>query len=198
MHTQGWIVVAVLVGLVGWFGRAALSEAETGEDAGGQDMAKVMEELAKPGEMHAWLARCNGAWDVTGEFSEEDGSKTAVEGTARFRMILGDRFSQQDLSIRMGEKPYEGIGITGYDNLKKQFTSYWFDSWSTYTSPGVGQRSAEGRTLTLTGAWDMPGSQVPFKYVYTWADDDHFTFRMFMTWEGQEAEVGTLQYSRKE
>ncbi len=198
MCTRAWVVVVAAMGLAGWFGRAAFSGDEPkSEGAGGQDTSEQAKALAAPGEMHAWLAKYDGTWDVRGAFMDEKGARLPAEGTATFRMILGGRYSEQTFSTLVGGKPFDGHGIVGYDNLKKQFFNYWFDSWSTYTFPAFGQRSEDGTSVTLSGTWEFPGLQMPFKHVYTWVDDDHVTFRLLGTIQGQEMEIALLHYTRK-
>ena len=197
MRKHAWIVALVVVGAAGWVGRGAFSDDKKPAEGAEPDMEKVMEELAKPGEMHKWLAKFDGSWDVSSVFHEQDGSTITEKGTATFRMILGGRFSEQVFSGSFKGKPFEGRGLTGYDNLKKQYVNYWFDTMSTYVAPATGPAPEGGKSLTLNGSWEMPGMQMPFKYVLSWVDDKTFTFVMVGSIQGQDVPMGEMTYTRK-
>jgi hypothetical protein len=163
-----------------------------------KEMEQMMEQLARPGEPHRWLARAQGGWAVSGHFLEPNGVKAPICGTACFRMIQGGRWQEQVISTTMKGKRYEGRGLTGYDNAKQRFENVWLDTMSTGHSVAYGQRSADGNTLTLSGEWEMPGGmKLPFKYVSTYVNANHMTFRMYMTMEGKEALMGEIHYTRR-
>ncbi|MCC7138862.1 MAG: DUF1579 domain-containing protein [Planctomycetes bacterium] len=192
----GLFVVAAAV--CGWFGRSAFSEdAPKGGMPTKAEMEKMMETLATPGEMHAWLAQPSGAWDLAGKMYEMDGKTVENKGSATFSMVLGGRFQQQTLSGEFKGKKFEGVGITGYDNLKKQFVNYWFDTMGTAPSVATGQRSADGKTLTLTGTWDMPFGPMPFRYVMTHKSEKEMLFAAFGSRGGQEFPMMEMTYTRK-
>jgi len=198
MSARIWAIALVVVGAAGWLGRGAFSDDEKppeGDDPAA--MEKMMEELATPGEMHKWLAKFDGTWDVAAIFSDMDGSKLNEKGTATFKMMLGGRFSEQTYSGTFKGKTFDGRGFTGYDNLKKQFTNYWFDSMGTAPSVGSGDLSGDGKTLTLTGTWDIPNGTVPFQFVTTWVDAKTFTFTMQMDMGAGLAPMGEMTYTRK-
>lgn len=201
MRVMWWAAPAVVAfGFVA--GRAFSEDAKPAgppkmDPAAIQEMEKLMEQLATPGEQHRWLAKANGGWRVTGHFLEPDGSKSMVCGTACFRMVLGGRWQEQVLTATMKGKRFEGRGMTGYDNAKQRFENTWFDTMSTSHAPAYGQRSEDGKTLTLTGEWEMPGGmKMPFRYVSTYVNDCRMTFQMYMTMEGQEMLMGEIVYSR--
>ncbi len=198
MSMRIWALALVVVGAAGWLGRGAFSDDAKPAGAPSEaEMEKMMEQLATPGEMHAWLAKFNGGWNVTGEFTEMDGSKLPMCGTACIRMVLGGRWQEQIFNATYKRKPFQGRGMTGYDNEKKQFTNFWFDTMSTSTAPATGTLSADGKVLTLAGEWEMMGTKMPFKYVLTSINACRFTFAMSMTMEGKEMAVGHMTYTRR-
>lgn len=199
MQTRVWILTLAVVGLLGWFGRGAFSEEGEGmpSKAEMEQMEKMMEQLATPGEMHQWLAKASGNWTLRGEFHEMDGSKQLMCGRACFRMILGGRWQEQTFSGTYRGKPFGGHGITGFDNEKKQFTNYWFDTMSTSTAPASGTLSEDGTTLTMAGEWEMMGQKMPFRQVITWLNACQMRFQMYMTWQGNESLAGEIVYSRR-
>lgn len=193
----GMVVVAAAV--AGWFGRAAFSE--DAPKGGGMpseaEMERMMEELATPGEMHRWLAASEGSWDIVGKMFQRDGSTVESKGSATISMVLGGRFQHQSFSGAWKDKKFEGFGITGYDNLKKQFVNYWFDSMGTVASVATGQRSEDGKTLTLTGTWEMPIGPMAFRYVMTQKSEKEMVFSAFGSMGGQDFPMMELTYTRK-
>lgn len=198
MKWQGWVTALVVAGVCGWLGRGAFSEDPKPAEGGPsqEEMAKVMEALAKPGEMHEWLAKQDGTWAVTGVFHMGGPEPTKTEGTATFKMILGGRWQQQTYTSKIGEMPFEGHGLTGFDNLKKQFVNYWMDTWGTAASVGAGTLNADKTVLTLKGTWDMPQGQMPFTFVLTCQGDKAFTFNATHTLEGAEQPLFEMTYTR--
>jgi hypothetical protein len=202
MSTRTWWAALVVAATAGWLGNGAFSD--EAKPAGGAPsaadhaaMEKMMEELGKPGDMHAWLAKFNGRWSVRGEFTEMDGSKSAMTGGATFSMTLGGRFSEQRFAGFWKGKRFDGRGFTGYDNGSKKFDAIWLDTMSTSPSISHGQLSADGKSLETSGVWEMPGMKMPFKFVTTWVNDRQFTFTMMMDMgDGKMAPMGVLTYCR--
>jgi hypothetical protein len=195
---RNWIALLVIAAAAcGWFGRHAL-----GEDAPGggmtseSDMEKMMTKLATPGENHAWLAAQEGEYDIV-MTSYGPGGREESKATASVKMVLGGRFQEQRFKGTVHGKPFEGYGLTGYDNLKKEFVNYWFDTMGTAPSIAKGQRSADGKSTTLTGTWDMPGGGMPFTMVTTVTGEKSLTFKMTGTWQGQEAPMMEATYTKK-
>jgi hypothetical protein len=192
-----WIaLLAVAAGLCGWLGRAALGEDAPGGAPGGADAEKWMEDLATPGEMHRWLGAQAGDYDLDLTSYTPKGREES-KATASVRMILGGRFQEQRIRGTMAGKPFEGFGITGYDNAKKEFVYYWFDSMGTSASVARGQRSADGTSVKLDGSWDMPGGAMTFTMTTTVRDERHMGFRMTGTWQGKETPMLEATYTRQ-
>ncbi len=56
-------------------------------------------------------------------------SPPAMAGTTTNSLIFGGRFLKQEVRGTVeGHPPFEGIGITGYDNIRKEYQSVWFDN----------------------------------------------------------------------
>jgi len=52
--------------------------------------------------------------------------------------------------------PFEGIGINGYDNLKKKFVSTWIDNMGTMIVMSTGTFDPATKTFTYMGEMDNP------------------------------------------
>ncbi len=187
----------VAAGACGWFARSASSEDAPKAPAWPPEQQAAMEALAAPGEMHAWLATHVGTYDMDIKTMDPEGKPAAAKATATISMVLGGRFQEQRLTGTFMGKPYEGYGLTGYDNLKKEFVNYWFDTMGTAPSVARGARSADGKSLAMTGSWDMPTGPMPFKQVVEVTGEKTMTFKLTGTMGGTEMTMMEATYTRK-
>lgn len=172
--------------------------------AGGMDEKAMMEAWAKfmtPGAEHKKMEASVGTWETSVK-SWMDPAKPPMEskGTAENRMILGGRFIEQRFTGTMMDQPFEGIGVTGYDNYKKKYVTTWMDSMGTGILYGLGTADATGKTLTFTGEMDDPmqGKTMPYKNMITFIDNDHQTFEMWCPGaDGKMAKMMEIHYIRK-
>ncbi len=58
---------------------------------------------------------------------------------------------QEDFSGEFMGKPFHGIGITGYDNLKKKYVGSWIDDMGTGLFISEGDADAEGFVVHFVG-----------------------------------------------
>ena len=138
-------------------------------------MAKMME-YGTPGEMHKMLASWDGTWTGETTMWEYDGAAPKKStGIGVNKMIMGGKYQHSTHKGEMMGMPFEGEGITAYDNSTKQFTSTWIDNWSTGIMTMKGNWDAGSKTLTFTGSYpDMfrPGKECHMKQVIKVIDDN--------------------------
>ena len=97
-----------------------------------QAMMETYKKLATPGEPHKLLASMAGSWTTqTKSWMEPNKPPMESAGTADMKMLLDGRFLQQEFTGDMMGQPYSGIGIDGYDNLRKSYVSTWIDTMGT-------------------------------------------------------------------
>lgn len=158
---------------------------------------KAMEALGTPGGEHKILAGMAGEWDADVKMwgmGQEEQSK----GASSSKMVFKGRFLQTSYEGTMHGKPYRGVGMMGFDNLKKHYHMSWYDNGSTaaYTMTGTG--SDDGKVLTLTGMWEGPGGmKMNTKFVYTLKDADTFTMEHYTVNGGKETRDMIMTYTRK-
>jgi hypothetical protein len=167
------------------------------------DMQAVMEtyaKLATPGEPHKQLASLAGSWTTkTKEWMEPGKPPMESSGTCDFKMLLDGRFLQQEFIGDMMGQPYSGIGISGYDNLRKRYVATWIDTMGTGIFTMEGTASADGKTITLKGQHDEPGGgHMTHRAVWKIVDSNIQTFDMYGTHQGgKEMKVIEITYTRK-
>ena len=164
------------------------------------EMMKVWKKLATPGEPHKLLTRLEGSWTTkTKEWMEPGKPPQETSGSAEIKSLLGGRFIQQEFTGKMMGAPFSGVGIDGYDNLRKKYVTVWIDTFGTGIFSMEGNASPDGKTITLNGSHEMPGGgQMSHRAVWTVLDNNTFTFVMFGTHPGQdEHKVMEISYTRK-
>ncbi len=156
-------IVATAIGLALMIGLAFPQEkkgepAEAGPEM--DEMMKMWKELGTPGEAHHLLNDLVGSWETTSKVwmggQGQDAPPMETKGTAEMKWIMGGRFLLQEAKGQMMGEPFTGMGITGYDNYKKQYVTFWIDDMGTAMYTGDGKADQSGRMLTVYGKMDEP------------------------------------------
>ncbi len=154
------------------------------------EMMKKWTEYSTPGEPHKFLASFAGKWTYTSKMWEaKDAKPEETKGKATMKMIMGGRYLQQEVSgMAMGQK-FEGMGFTGYDNLKKKTISTWMDSMGTAIMTGTGDLNLEKKTIVEEGQFTCPmekDNTAEYRSEWVMVDKNTMTFSMFNRVEGKE------------
>lgn len=149
-----------------------------------------------PGEHHAKLEPLVGTFDAASSFWMAEGAPPETStATSVVKWILGNRYLEQGFSGTVMGGPFEGRGLTGYDNVQKKYVGTWCDSMGTGIMTSVGSVDAAGTTFTFDLVnWDpMTGKQAkarevlvvegPDKHVMTMFAPDPATGKEFKTME---------------
>ena len=165
-----------------------------------QAMMETYKKLATPGEPHKQLASMAGSWTTqTKSWMDPNKSPTESAGTAAMKVLLDGRFLQQEFTGEMMGQPYSGIGIDGYDNLRKKYVTTWIDTMGTGIFSMEGTASADGKTITLKGQHaEAGGGQMTHRAVWKILDNNTQTFEMYGTHKhGKEMKMMEITYTRK-
>jgi hypothetical protein len=156
---------------------------------------------AEPGPWHAFLARRAGRWNVAGRiWNEPGGQPVHSTGESRLEMLLGGRFLQERHKGRVEGRPYEGLGLFGFDNADSTVTAVWLDNLGTRTAVLDGPAGAPGEPLELRGTYTDPasGRTVSLRLVITWDGANRQRWEYFGAPEGfDEARLMELVYTRR-
>jgi len=184
------------------FGYAFSSVADQKEDIDKMKteyMAKWTE-YATPSEGHKVLEQLVGNWEyILKYWSSPDTPPEESTGTNDVKWIIGGRFLEMDVNGTSMGQPFEGMGIMGYDNAKKEYVNTWIDSMGTGMMNATGSYDAETKTLTETGSYTDPmAGQQTFKGVTKFIDEDNVSYEMYISGpEGKETRVMEINYTRK-
>jgi hypothetical protein len=116
------------------------------------ELMKAMNEAGKPGPEHAKLQPLVGSWTYTCKFWTDPSKSPFVStGTIERQWILGGRFLEERVSGTNfdGSPGFEGLGLIGYDNGQKKYTTNWFSNMGTGACGGVGDVDAAGTLFTF-------------------------------------------------
>ena len=178
MKTRMFACGIVLGSVATILGGNALSQDPADMDpAEVQRMMQLAEELATPGAAHQRLDYFTGEWNTSTSIMGME----SEPGTQTIKWILGGRQLQSNMSGSMMGKPFEGLGLMGYDNYKKKYTSTWCDSISTTLLTSEGLADQTGKVFTLFGTMDewMDGTHdKAVKYVYRIVDENTYEFEI--------------------
>ncbi len=197
------IVVALVLILNGGFVRAEQQKSAPPAMAPAkQAVMEAMQKAGSPSEGHKALEPFVGSWSYTAQWwMSPDAPPETMTGTATNSLMYGGRFLKQEINGQSeGQPPFEGIGFTGYDNLRKEYQSVWLDNMATGMMMGAGQFDATTKALTDQGEFSCPVTMEThrkFRAVWTVVDPDHNTYQNYMsTPDGREYKAMEIHYSR--
>jgi hypothetical protein len=150
-----------------------------------QDQAKAMEAYMKAGAVtaeHKALEYFAGRWKVEAEMWTAPGAPpTESVNTNEGRMILGGRYVLLNYKGEMMGQSFEGLQISGYDNLAEVYTSLWIDNTSTSFYLLKGTYDAAKKSYTFTGRWADPvGGETPVRMVVRIVSPDVYESETFV------------------
>lgn len=166
-----------------------------------EEMA-AWEKAMTPGEPHKRMAAQEGSWESTGKmWMDPSQPATEMKGAAKFRMIFGGRYQIQEYTGEMMGMPFEGMSISGYDNVRKKYFSTWIDSMGTGVMNSEGTADEKG-TVTYHGMMTDPatGGDCKVRMVFPAAKDkDSIAFEMYVDDGKGKGEVKCMEmnYTRK-
>jgi hypothetical protein len=175
--------------------------AEGGAPPNMEEMMKKVEEAGKPGAAHKVLDPTVGDWETSARWwMAPDSPPMESKGTSKKQWILDSRFLQEEHKGDMMGKPFQGLGLTGYDNMKKKYVGVWVDSMGTAMAPSEGTADSAGKVITMNGTMDDPMTgekNKAYKYVLRIAGPDKHIMEMHDLALGEKSKMGEITYTRK-
>jgi hypothetical protein len=173
-----------------------------------QKEMQAWQEAATPGPMHEWLVQGCGTWEGKVKMWESpDGPATESTCTTIITPMMEGKFVKVEVKgmMKMGEMemPFEGFGVTGYDNTGKTFQSTWCDSLGTMMLHSTGSLSADKKVLTLMSekfTCPVNGPDCWMREVHTRTGPDSETLAMFgpdKSGKQKEYKIMEISYTRK-
>ena len=171
------------------------------KDSEQEAMMAKWKEYATPNENHKILDAIVGSWEYKIKFwMAADAPPEESTGTSESTWIMGGRFVQdKTFGTSMGQ-PFEGLGITGYNNGTGKYNLYWLDNMGTGTMYGEGTYDASTKTLSSNGTFFCPfRGETAYRSIMTITDKNSHTLEMYMTEkDGTEFLAMKINYTRKQ
>jgi hypothetical protein len=174
-----------------------------------QKMMATMAELAKLNDNHKLLGELAGTWNYTVKMwmnPDPSAKPEEYKGTAVRKSMMDGRFYVLDATGKMkmpgpDGKPkdvtFKGMGLEGYDNVKKKFIGTWMDNMGTAIMMSEGDYDPATKTLTYTGEYEAtPGMKTKIRETVKIVDKDHHTFEWYEDRGGKEAKTMEINYTR--
>ena len=163
-------------------------------------MMEAYQKAGTPGDAHKALEPFVGTWNTVIRFYPAPGAPAQESaGTSENRWILGGRYLEQRFQGSAMGQPFEGVGYTGYDNVRKQYVGTWMDSMSTAIMTTTGSSTGPGK-FKFTGSMDDPmtGKAQPMEETISVDSPDKHTFVMWGPGpDGTKIRTMEVLYTRK-
>jgi hypothetical protein len=155
--------------------------------------------LAQPGPEHKRLDMFAGSWQMTGQcWGKAGDNPESVTGSENAEWVLGNRFVKYHTMATKGDKPFEAIGMLGYDNAERQFVASCQDTECTGIKLETGTYDPATKTFTYTGEFkDENGQMIRCRRVLRIDNNDQHTMTAYLTQSGgSETKVAEVTFSR--
>jgi hypothetical protein len=135
-------------------------------------------EFATPGDAHKVLDQKVGRWTFTMKYwplTAESPMQEAT-GTTETKWIMDGRYIEDKTNSTFDGHPFEGRGITGYDNMTHKYHFTWVDNMGTGFMTGEGTWDPAKKTFEFE---TMSPNVMTGEYCKSWSvekftDKDHW------------------------
>ena len=177
------------------------SSAPLAMNAEQQKMMEAWQKASTPGEAHKRLAeQFEGTWDTKQSMWMDPSAPPSIDtGRSVNTAVFGGRQLRMDFKGAWMGQAFDGLGFSGYDNVKGKYISSWMDSMSTGLFVAEGDYDPASKTYTYQGQMPdpmKPGSSVPIRNVVRVVDKDHHVFEMYESRDGKEVKTMQIEYTR--
>ena len=163
------------------------------------DAMKKWTDYMTPGDMHKVLAAANGKWaeDIT-MWMAPGQPPIKSTSTSEYKMVLGGRYQQANITGSFSGMPFEAMSLIGYDNMKKVFISSWIDNMGTGILNSEGPYDAATKTITLIGTQvdPMSGKETKLRETIRMTDDNTMLMEMYTLADGKEMKSMEIKLKR--
>jgi len=172
-------------------------------------MMKQMIEMSKLNENHKLPSSLDGSWNYTIKMwmnPDPNAKPQESKGTATRKTVMVGRYVMMDVAgklqmpgedDKMKDVQFKGMGLEGYDNVKKKFINSWIDNMGTGIQFSEGTYDPATKTLTYTSEMEpVPGMKSQVREVIKIADNNHMTLEWYENQGGGEKKTMEIAYTR--
>jgi hypothetical protein len=166
-----------------------------------QAMMEAWQKAATPGSNHKLLAGLTGQWTfATRMWMEPAAPPETSTGSAVYTSLMDGRFIQGEYTGTFGGMAFQGLGLTGYDNVARHFTATWADNMGTAIMLMTGTYDPASKTFTYKGDMDdmmKPGTKVKVRQTVKILSDDSHVMEWYESRGGKEIKTMEITYTRQ-
>ena len=188
------LFVVMLIVMSGGMGTAT-AQSEVDHKA----VEQMYEKFAAVGPHHAIFKDMAGTWNTESKsYHENPEAPQTSTGVATFEVLMGGRYLRQHFKGEFGGKPFEGIGITGFDNAKQKYVGTWIDNMGTGIMTSEGEWDAASKIMKEVASMSSPMGEMKMNMVTEHINKDKFNLTMTMLLPtGEETKAMEVVYTRK-
>jgi Protein of unknown function (DUF1579) len=163
-------------------------------------LLQALAEAGKPGPEHQKLQPFVGDWAFTLKVWTDPSQPPAeVTGTVERRWILGGRFIQESVQGEYKGKTFEGLGLLGYDNAQKKFTTVRACGLCGTISQGLATCDGSGTKFVCAKEECCPltGQKIQGRDEILVENHDRIVTNMYRTVQGKEVKAMEIVSVRK-
>lgn len=162
---------------------------------------KKAEAAGTPGASHKALEPLVGNWTAEVKcWMAPDAPPMVSKATSKASWAMNGRFVKEEFDGEMMGKPFKGMSLTGYDNMKQKYKTVWIDDMSTGIVSTEGTADTDSKVLTFTGNMDCPATgekNMAIKQVLRIINSNKHIFEMYDSSKGTESKTMEITYTRK-
>jgi len=164
-------------------------------------MMKKAAEAGAPGAAHQLLEPLVGDWNAEVKmWLAPDAPPTITKATAKNTWALNGRFVRQEFKGEFMNQPFTGLSFTGYDNIRRKYSTVWIDDMSTAIVTMEGNADAAGKVITFEGTYSCAMTGEPHKagkQICRVLSHNTHVFEMHDPALGENAKTMEITYTRK-
>lgn len=161
-------------------------------------MMAAWEKAMTPGEEHEWLASQAGEYDATVKaWMDPAGEPMVSQATATSKMIMGGRVLMEKVEGTMMGEPFEGMGMTGFDNVTGKYWGTWIDNMGTGVGTSWGERDGENLVMEMEYPDPMTGDMKTSRMTLSHQDDGGMVMEAHEMHGDEEVRTMEITYVKK-
>lgn len=165
-----------------------------------QAMMAAWEKANSAGAQHKQLVdQFAGSWTTKSTMWMDPSAPPMSETGQSVATAFGDRHVREEYRSQMMGQPFQGMGLTSYDNTRGKYISSWTDTMSTGQFVSEGDYDPATKAYTFRGEMAdpmKPGTMTPVRIVVNVKSNDEHTMEMHETRGGKEHKSMEIVYTR--
>ncbi len=195
MKIRTTIIALLATAGVAFTAGSLVAQHEGHDEMNMDEMMEMYMKLAQPGPHHKKLDNHIGEWAQTITHYGMGEGPEITKGTISSKWILDGRYILDHVVSEFRGVPFEGFGLTGYDNTTKEYFSTWIDTMGTGIMLTRGQMDDSGN-IVQTGSVPTPDGPLPVRTVVSPVNNDKSSYTMYMDMGAGEMKVMEIENIR--